>query len=171
MNIGLIITAISTFFVAIATFASWRSANASRATLQAQLLSEFMKEYSEAQMCKDLRALRNWRYKYGDKFAEEYINRAKKGEERALEIDFARRHVKFYFSRSLLIYNAKIMNKKTLKEIGAVDAINILYDIIEPLEKALNAKYDKRKFIQLKKIIPPRIVDEIQIIPDSPTKE
>jgi len=170
MNIqiyALIIVAISIIFAAIAAIASWRSASAALSSIKTQVLSQFMKEYSEPQMCNDLRALRDWRNEYGADFADEYINRALKGEKRALEIDYARRHVKYYFSRALNLYKAKIIDKRTLKAIAVVDGINILYDIVEPLESKLNPAYEKEIFKELKEIIGrSEPGDHIEAIPD-----
>lgn len=148
MNIviyGVIITALA----AIATVGSWSTA---RAALQAQLLFQFIKEYSEPQMCTALQTLINWKSQYRDKFDTEYIKRLKKGEEKALEVHYARRQVSSYFSRAFRLYKTCFIRKRILQEIGAVEGINIYYDIVEKLEQKLNLEYDKKTFEQINKI-------------------
>jgi len=70
----------------------------------------------------------------------------------AHEVDQARRHVKFYFLKALRLYDAGFVTQRFLKEVAAVDGVNILYDIVEPLEYAINPAYSKSKFDRLRKI-------------------
>jgi hypothetical protein len=43
--------------------------------------------------------------------------------------------------------------RRFLKELAAVDGINILYDIVEPLDYALNPRLDASRFESLRKVV------------------
>ena len=70
----------------------------------------------------------------------------------------------FYFLKALRLYERCYVKKRILKDIGSVDGINTFYDIVEPLERALNPAYGKSSFVKLRKICP-RVHTEVEPIP------
>lgn len=148
----LVLGAISALGVLGAAVAAWLSARATKRAAEAQLFSALYSEYGASDMLRALRILRAWRSDQGDEFEVEWKRRLDRGDLQAQEVDGARRRVKHYFIHSLRLYEAGYVSKRLLKELGAVDGVNILYDIVEPLEYALNANYDHARFARLRKI-------------------
>jgi hypothetical protein len=111
-----------------------------------------MAEYSDEKMLYALRTLRNWKAEKGDEFERIWRQDIESGDLEAQKVDRARRTVKFYFYKVLRMYKSRYVTTRLLKDICAVDGINILYDIVEPLEYALNPGYDKSYFDILRKI-------------------
>lgn len=150
--ITLISAAVSAVGAMIAAVASWLSARATTRAAEAQLFSSQYSDYGQAEMLTALRVLRMWRADNGEEFAKKWKSGLDAHDSSSSDADIARRHVKFYFFRALRTYEAGFISKKFLKEIGNVDGINILFDIVEPLEAQLNAKYDKASFDKLRRI-------------------
>ena len=73
-----------------------------------------------------------------DDFAAKWYELLQKGDEQALLVDKARRKVKAYFHKAARLREYKLIQKKTLKGLAYWDGINIYYDIVDPLELALN---------------------------------
>jgi len=151
-TIMLVLAAVSALGALGAAIGAWRSAQATWSATKAQLFARFMEEYSAPQMLTALRTLRNWKTEQGDEFEEKYRKALEEADPNAYGVDQARRHVKFYFLKALRLYEAGFVTQRFLKEVATVDGINILYDIVEPLEYALNPAYDKSKFEKLRKI-------------------
>jgi len=151
-SIGLGLTAISALGALFAAIAAWRSARASRDAVEAQLLSNQMEEYGADKMLYALRTLRNWKADKGDEFEGKWRKAIETDDQAAQKVDRARRTVKFYFYKALRLYQSGYVSKRFLKDVCAVDGINILYDIVEPLEYALNPRYDKNNFDSLRQI-------------------
>jgi hypothetical protein len=151
-SISLVLTAITSLLALFATIAAWRSARASKVAIEAQFLSNQMEEYGAEKMLYALRTLRNWKADKGDEFERKWRQAIEANDSAAHEVDRARRTVKFYFYKALRLYQSGYVSKRFLKDVCAVDEINILYDIVEPLEYALNPRYDKNNFDSLRKI-------------------
>ena len=149
-NIVLILTAITAIAAAFSAIGAWLSARATKLTSEAQLFSRFMEEYGAYEMVTALRNLRNWKAENGDEFEEKWRKALDNSESQAHEVDKSRRLVKFYFLKALRLYTSGFVSKKFLKQVISVDGINILFEIVEPLEYALNPAYNKSNFKKLK---------------------
>lgn len=147
-----ILTAVSAAGAAGAAIATWQSARATQKATEGELLSRFMEEYSDVKMLRALRRLNDWKHTQGENFEEKWRKAFEKGEPEAVEVDLARRHVSHYFQRALLLHESGYVSQRFVKAVGSVDGINVLYDIVEPLEYALNPAYDKAIFDKLRKI-------------------
>jgi len=143
------ITAFATFLAAVA---AWLSARATKKAAEAQLFSIHFAEYGKPEMSHSLRVLRAWKDDMGKEFTGIWKKARVAGEKRALDVDQARRQVKFYFMSPLRMWEAKFVSKRFLRKISAVSGINILYEIVEPLEFALNPDYDRSAFEKLRKL-------------------
>ena len=150
--INLLLTGVSALGALGAAIAAAASARATRRAAEAQLFSTHYAEYGTAEMLRALRVLRVWHSDMGNEFEIKWKKALDANEERAHEVDQARRYVKFYFMKVLRLHESGYVNKRFLKELTAVDGINILYEIVEPLEFALNARFDVSKFNRLKKL-------------------
>lgn len=151
-NVTLVLTSLSALGALGAAVAAWRSARATTRAAEAQLFSAHYAAYGEPEMLRSLRVLRQWKSDNGDEFEVKWKKSLDANEDSAHEVDQARRKVKFYFFQALRLYEAGYVSKKFLKEVAAVDGVNILYDIVEPLEYALNPRFDSSRFEKLRKL-------------------
>lgn len=148
----LILTAITALGALGAAWGAWKSAEATKLASEARLFSDLFSEYGQPEMLRSLRVLRNWKSNNGDEFEVKWKKALDSGDETAHDVDRARRHVKFYFLSVLRLYEARYCSEQFLREVCAVDGVNVLYDIVERLEYALNPAYDRSKFDTLRKI-------------------
>lgn len=151
-EITLTLTAMSAFGALGAAVAAWLSARATTRATEAQLFSSHFAVYGTPEMLRSLRILRLWKSDNGEEFEVKWKIALDAGEAKAHDVDQARRQVKFYFFRALRLHEAGYVSKRFLKELAAVDGVNILYDIVEPLEYALNASYDRSSFEKLRRL-------------------
>lgn len=56
----------------------------------------------------------------------------------AAQVDRARRKVKSYFEKAVHIFSAGVVRQNVFRQIVYVAALNVYYDILDPLELALN---------------------------------
>src|SRR6266581_3008494 len=155
MKIGFglaLITALTALGALLAAIGSWRSARATRRAAEGNLFSALYAEYGTPEMLRALRVLRSWKSDTGDEFEIKWKRALDASDERAHDVDGARRQVKFYFMRALRLFQAGYVSQRFLREVVAVDGVNILYDIVEPLEYALNPGYDRSGFDTLRRI-------------------
>lgn len=164
--ISSIVMMLLTLFIAIAT---WRAARSTERTSQAQILIKFMEEYRSTKMLDALTSLRSW--KDNPRF-DDYMYLA--STKRHDEINEARRFVKSYFFSALELYEGGFVNDYFMRTICQYRGIEVLFDIVEPLEYSLSDFLDainksatesdsyqylkylepdfKRKFAQLRKL-------------------
>ncbi len=152
-QITLILTGLSALGALGAAIAAWLSARATSRAAEGQLFSVHYAEYGTPEMLRSLRVLRLWRSEQGDEFELKWKRALDAGKPQAHDVDLARRQVKFYFMKVLSLYEAGYVSPRFLKELAAVDGVNILYDIVEPLEYAFNPRFDASQFESLRKLI------------------
>jgi len=146
----LALTAVSAIGALGAALGAWLSAYATQRATEAQLLSTFMREYASQDMLYALRVLRNWRSNQGDEFAEKWHKALEQVSPDAQEVDQARRRVSSHFIMALHLYKSRYVKRRFLRAICDVDGINVLYDIVEPLEYTLNQGYNREGFNELR---------------------
>jgi hypothetical protein len=146
------LTAISALGAVIAAIGAFLSARATRNAAEGHLVSSFLNEYASPDMLRHLRVLRNWKSEKEGGFEEKWRKALESAESEALRVDQARRYVKNYFLKALRLYESGYVTETFLKQVTAVDGINIIYDIVEPLEYALNPAYDKDRFEKLRQL-------------------
>ncbi|MFP5468953.1 MAG: hypothetical protein ACLGGZ_04350 [Alphaproteobacteria bacterium] len=152
MDFGKVMLALTAIGSLGAALAAAYSARQIQLVSEGQLFSDLYAEYGRPEMLKALRILRNWKNEKGHEFEVVWKKSLDSGNREAGEVDEARRHVKAYFMRAVRIYQAGYVSKRFVREVCSVDGINIFYDIVEPLEYALNPAYDTSKFLLIRKI-------------------
>jgi hypothetical protein len=103
-----------------------------RIALQARLGNLYItlfEEYASPEMAEALRTLSR-----SHKTLKRYNGDQSKLAHREA-VDDARRRVKYYFFKALRLKKAGFLPKELLKKIGAVYGINLLYDVVQELEK------------------------------------
>jgi hypothetical protein len=106
--------------------------------IESGLLMALMDQYASQQMVDDLRVLVSWKKDKGDDFAGEWRAALDKGDATAKLMDGARRRVKQYFLKPLRLYENGHVGLPFLKTAAGMDGLNVLIDVVKPLEAALN---------------------------------
>ena len=139
--IPLIGVGIALIGIGIAAWAAWearRAADASKKSIEAQIVYTAMTEYFGKEMVSNLRILRDWKDKYKDNFATKWWHEFKEENPEAKKVDAARRQVKGFFVKAERLHSNKIISDSALKAVAHVHGIDIFYDIVCPLDKKLN---------------------------------
>lgn len=130
--------------------ATQRAAEATRIASEAQLVERFISEYFDPGMAEALRVLRRWKSVYGEEFEFKWRQLLDQSETSAQEADRARRYVKGYFLKADRLRDSGLIGDVALVNVASVDGINILFDVVEPMEFALNQSYDRAAFDRLR---------------------
>lgn len=139
-------TALAVFSAAAAAWAAWesrRSANASRAAVEAQLVKAFMDDYFLDDMSRALRCLQQWKAGRGDGYAAKWLEGVRAADPEATEVDGARRRVKGFFEKAVRLYQGGLVKDPQLHSIAYVHGLNVYYDVVIGLEEALNPGRDR----------------------------
>lgn len=127
--VGAVITALAT---AGAAFFAARSAAATRRSAESTLASRLMEQYAEPQMDQALKRLQE----FYTMFPPGNFTKNTIPSKLSAQADEARRKVKYYF---LTVYNLKIqgfIGCRTLNIVANVAGLEVLTDIVKPMEMA-----------------------------------
>src|SRR5262249_33874912 len=119
------------------------------------LILKFRDQYATNEMLIDLRKLREWQDKHGPNFAATWRDKFRQNDEEALIVDASRRRVSHFFSSIVDLRDAGLVPKRTEKLLTDFDGLDLLYSVVEPLERELNPGYDKTRFDKLRELRPP----------------
>ena len=125
------IIAVGTLFAA---GAAWRAAKATRDAAQANIIVEVMRYFTSDDMRTAGKSLHNYKTQYGDDFVEAF----KKS--RNEDVDQARRKVKGYHKTIYSLHINKKISDKIVDTLISDDQLDLLLDIVEPLEHVVVAK-------------------------------
>lgn len=146
IELSVFISLASAIAACFSAYFSFRSSRVASRISQANLYLKFHDQYSGDQMVDDLRNLRAWRDKHGENFAEVWADGFAKGDVEAVAVDKSRRRVKYaYFGLADLVTNGFI-SKRLAKVALQAQGIDLLYEVAEPLDQALNPAYRKAKY-------------------------
>ena len=136
------LAAVAAFWVA---FEAKRSAAATQAstkatmdTAEAALMKAFFDDYFDQTMSDALRLLVQWKEQHDNAFASKWVQLFLSNDSEAEHVDRARRKVKGYFEKALHVFSAGVVRPNVFRQIISVAALNVYYDILDPLELALN---------------------------------
>ena len=157
------VAAISAIAAAISAYFSWRSsrAAANAATTAADvaatnLILKFRDQYASNEMFVDLCNLRARYDKYGSQSPETWRQRLKdKDDNEAQIVDASRRRVTSFFSNIIDLHDTGLVPKRIEKLLTDFAGFDLLYTIVQPLERALSPDYDKVRFDKLRALRPP----------------
>ena len=152
-NCAFPLSAVAALGSLLAALAAWLAVRETKRASEGQLFLSLFAEYECPEMLCALRMLRNEAEK-GPGFAAEWMKALQASDSVAQEVDRARRRVQHYFLGALRLHEARYASRRLLRSLCAVDGINILYDVVEPLEAELNKHYDRLAFSTLKKLCP-----------------
>jgi hypothetical protein len=156
MLASVVVALFSAIAAAISARFSWRSSQTAADVAATTLILKFRDQYAATEMLIDLRNLCAWHDKHGSRFAETWQEKLRQNDEKALIVDASRRRVSSFFSNIIDLHDTGLVPKRTEKLLTDFDGFDLLYSVVEPLERALNPEYDKRRFDNLRKLRPPR---------------
>jgi len=152
IDLYIIISSISAIGAFLAALAALLAARATRRNVEGLLLKELFSEYASPQMLVSLRRLKDWEVNHGDSFAEKWLVGIKSGIGPAMEVDLARRKLDYFYSIILWLNDSKMLSKKSVRMFGTFSGYNLLFSIVEPLDKIMNPKYNKNTFNRIRRL-------------------
>jgi hypothetical protein len=139
-------TALFTGLAALASVAAaWgsrASALATRRAAEAALIASFLDVYFNPKMADALRTLREWKDAHQLDFVGEFRSGVSRGDPKAQQVDQSRRYVKSYFRKIVSLIQTNMISEPAAQVMGRVAALELYYEIIDPLELAIDPDRD-----------------------------
>jgi len=141
------IMAASVGVACISAIFSWRSSQVAANTAQATLYLKFQEQYASDEMRQDLRNLTSWRELHRGEFVSTWVKLYQQNDNKALAVDRSRRRVSHFFGAIADLYNERLLSEDLTGRLATrFQGIELWFEVVEPLEKALNPDYDKSQF-------------------------
>jgi hypothetical protein len=149
---------LSAIAAAVSAVFSWRSSQRAADTAATALILKFRDQYATNEMVVDLRNLRAWHDKYDSQFAETWRQRLQQDDPdpEALIVDRSRRRVTSFFSNIAYLHSADLVPKGAKKLLIDFAGLDVFFNEVELLERALSSDYDKAPFESLRNLRPSR---------------
>ena len=139
-----------TFFAGIAAWlsaaAARRAAVATERATQAQLLTSLLDAYSSPEMLSAMMQLRSWFTKHGKRAADEFRRLRQDDYASIKEVDLARRRVSHFFQKVYSLHISGYLDEPTVRIAATKGQVEFFREIVEPLEAAIGANYDRSSF-------------------------
>jgi hypothetical protein len=148
----------STIVAVISAGLSWRSSQTAANLAAINLILKFRDQYASNEMSVDLRNLRAWYDRHASsKFAQTWAQKFQQNDPDALIVDRFRRRVTSFFSNIIDLHDAGFVPKRIEKLLTDFAGFDLLYTVVEPLERELSPDYDRTRFEKLRALRPPSI--------------
>jgi hypothetical protein len=144
----------SAIAAAVSACFSWRSSRTAANAALTTLILKFRDQYATNEMFIDLRNLRAWHDKYGSQFAVTWQQKLKNDKEAQI-VDRSRRRVTSFFSNIIDLHDTGLVPKRIERLLTDFAGFDMVYTVVEPLERALSPDYDKPRFDKLRALRPP----------------
>jgi hypothetical protein len=141
---------ILTFLIALITILfGWSVLNHNKKIRLYELVLDITKEYASEEMLNGILLIRKWEQENKEvekNFAEEFGKIRKSDYQKIKALDIARRKIAHYFGRIYLLKKNGVIKNKEIMKIISTGQIEILIDLIEPLEESIDSNYNKSIF-------------------------
>jgi hypothetical protein len=154
MFASVVVAACSAVAAAFSARFSFLSSQTAADAATTTLILRFRDQYATREMFFALRNLRAWCDKHGSKFAETWKEKLNQDDKEAQIVDDARRHVTSFFTNIIDLHDTGLVPKRIEKLLTDFAGFDLLYDVVEPLERALSPDYDKARFDKLRELKP-----------------
>jgi hypothetical protein len=143
-----LILIIGLIIAAVAAIAACLSAKATKKTSLAQILMQITDAYSSPEMLSGMLNLRNWQNEHPNDFSTKFAEMRNDKDEYAKiqNLDEDRRRYSHHFYKIWLLSDRGLVNKGFVKKVATREQVDFLLEVIEPLELAINPKYDHSTF-------------------------
>jgi hypothetical protein len=141
-----------------AAFSACFSSRSSRTTADVaatNLILKIRDQYASNEMFIDLRNLRAWHDKYGSQFAETWRQKLAQNDMEAQIVDASRRRVTSFFSNIIDLHDTGLVPKRIETLLTDFAGFDLLYTVVQPLERVLSPDYDQPRFDRLRALRPP----------------
>jgi hypothetical protein len=140
----LVLQVVATVVAAAAAIGAFLSARATKRSASAQLFLTCAREYSQPEMAAAIDVLQEWKQQFGERFAESFATAG-----RPVRVDDARRRVAHYFITVYELRQLGFISKRVVRTLAGQAQVQLYRELVEPLEGALNPRYDRKSFEML----------------------
>src|SRR5262245_28152847 len=162
MAATVLFAALTALFAAVAAWASMASARRLRKAQEAEALTKLAQAFGAPDMVEAQATLLAWKERHGESFAAEYGRRAHAPapdaapallDEEILRVHAARRLVAHHYQLVDYLTDSRdgLVRPALLWRLVAADQAQFYREIIEPMEAALNEKYEHKSFDRIGK--------------------
>ena len=141
------------FFTAMATWLSARAAKRAATETQkatkASLIASLLDAYSSSEMLVAMLRLNDFKTRHGGNFADVFRRLRTDDYDSIRKVDHARRRVSHFFNKIHTLKKLEYLNDDAVKEVATKGQVEFFRHVVEPLEGALNANYDRSAFESL----------------------
>ncbi len=141
-----------------AAIAAWRAAYEANKNLKAQLVINITDAYAAPEMLNAMKELREFERKYHNQrpigVADKFLEEINKGSDEGNRLDHCRRIVSHHFIKILRMKKLKLIDDSFIKEVAPPIQAQFLFEVIEPLERSKNPKYDTSIFDMFRELYP-----------------
>ncbi len=116
----------------------------SRKANEAELAVMLTDIYSSPEMLRGMRLLRHWQRDKGEGFAGVFALWRETQYHLVEAEDHARRLYSHYFYRIRLLLELGVLNVGYIRTVVQLEQVEFYFDVIVPMEKAMNPNYDRR---------------------------
>jgi hypothetical protein len=141
-----LVTAIAAW---LSAHAAMRAATETKKATHASLIANLLDAYSSPEMLDALLKLNDFKAHYGDNYANEFRRLRIEAYDDIREVDHARRRVSHFFNKIHTLKKLRHLDLPEVKEVATKGQVEFFRQVVEPLEAALNADYDRSAFESL----------------------
>jgi hypothetical protein len=160
--VTVLFAALTALSAAVAAWASMLSARRLRRTQEAQALITLAQAFGSPEMTEAHATLLAWKQKHGENFAADYAGRLQALAPDAAAVPLDEEILAVHAARRLVAHHYQVVDYLTDSKDGAVrpafiwrlvaaDQAQFYREIIEPMEAALNDKYEHKSFDRIGK--------------------
>ena len=140
------------FIAAVAAVASLLTASLMRRDIRASILSSVVRSHSSPDMFDAMTELAEWKEAHGQVFAAKFKDELSKKSSKGEELDNARRICTHHFYHIWRLYDSCLARGEFVRKLTTLDQVSFLLEVLEPLEKEKNPKYNQQMFDDLRNI-------------------
>jgi hypothetical protein len=136
---------------------AWKSAKETRKTSLAQILMQITDAYGTDEMLESMKTLRSHkenRERSKKDFATEFAFNWEFHYDQVKDLDKHRRRLSHHFHKIILLFDTGFVDESFVKKVVTRAQVDFLFEIIEPLDRAIESSYKPATFGILRKIIP-----------------
>ncbi len=143
------ISLVTAIAVWLSARAAMRAATETKKATHASLIANLLDAYSSPEMLDALLKLSDFKTHYGGNYANEFHRLRIDAYDKIREVDHARRIVSHFFNKIHTLKRLGHLGLQEVKEVATESQVEFFREVVEPLEAALNADYDRSAFESL----------------------
>jgi len=133
------------FVTAILALVSWHNANLTKKAFQSSIILNLTESYASDEMNEAMKNVRQ----YWDGNPENFLHKIVESK----ILDNQRRKISHHFLKIYLLKVSDVIDDSLMMKLASKGSIEYLLEIIEPVEKYLNPKYNQDMFDEYRRIL------------------